>query len=256
MTPYSLAYVPSPRTSPALVVVVVVVNKYVSLHVCPSILFLTALFTLIILPGSTSPGQHFIISYIGVTRNNSVEDQTDFLKQSDETIVHIPSGNRFNRSQMGSVNLFVFTLLYFSFPGRHSHHEGEAFTASTKIYNYTGLYLYLYLYFTFLKWTFPPGSWQLPHEIEVTRCQLVWVLVGPETRKLWDFRRKILTDGPTPPGFLSLLDSVFIFRFSDEHFNTSPFLSSFGSNFSSSSISYLCILRIFINFCGKWPHRV
>ena len=51
MTPYSLAYVPSPRTSPALVLVVValvlvVVNKYVSLHVCPSILFLTVLFAL------------------------------------------------------------------------------------------------------------------------------------------------------------------------------------------------------------------
>ena len=60
--------------------VVLVVNKYVSLHVCPLILFLTALFALIILPGSTSPGQHFIISYIGVTRNNSVEDQTDFYR--------------------------------------------------------------------------------------------------------------------------------------------------------------------------------
>ena len=51
MTPYSLAYVPSPRTSPALVLVVValvlVVNKYVSLHVCPPILFLTVLFVLV-----------------------------------------------------------------------------------------------------------------------------------------------------------------------------------------------------------------
>ena len=122
-----------------------------------------------------------------------------------------------------SANLFGFTLLYFSFQGRQVDIPTKEEEAAGSFYKQSEsqgaswmLQLYLYLYFTFLKWTFPPGSWQLAHETGVTRCQLD--AAGPKTRKLWDFRRKILTDGPTPP-FLSLLDLVFILTFSDENFN-------------------------------------
>ena len=54
------------------------------------------------------------------------------------------------------------------------------------------------------------GTWQFQDtksESQGVSCCCCWPRRGWTTRKLWDFRRKNLTDGPTPP-FLSLFGAL------------------------------------------------